>query len=118
MAHSRAAADNWACRGTLVHMPTFAQPELLVDKLVIVGPATQGGRIQEISPGDEESQVCSRFGIDPQDVVQLQVSVRSCRQRVAVLPRQSFLSAGGRVAVSWLHRSARPRAAGKACILP
>ena len=59
-----------------MHMTAFAQPELLVDKLVVIGSAKEGGIIQEICPGDQESRVCSHFKLNAEDVVRLKVTAQ------------------------------------------
>ena len=55
-------------------MKSFAQPQLLVDHIVIIGPAEDGGTIQAICSGNEEPEVCSRLGIDTQSIVRLEAS--------------------------------------------
>lgn len=55
-------------------MTSFAQPQLLVDKLVIIGPTEDGGTIQAICSGNEEREVCSQLGIDSQSIVRLEAS--------------------------------------------
>ncbi len=55
-------------------MKSFAQPQLLVDHIVIIGPAEDGGTIQAICSGNEEPEVCLRLGIDTQSIVRLEAS--------------------------------------------
>ncbi len=55
-------------------MKSFAQPQLLVDHIVIIGPAEDGGTIQAICSGNEEPEVCSRLGIDTRSIVRLEAS--------------------------------------------
>lgn len=55
-------------------MKSFAEPQLLVDHIVIIGPTEDGGTIQAICSGNEEPEVCSRLGIDTQSIVRLEVS--------------------------------------------
>lgn len=61
-----------------MHMTAFAQPQLLVDKLVVIGSAKEGGIIQEICPGDQESRVCSHFNLNAEDVVRLKEGELLC----------------------------------------
>jgi predicted enzyme involved in methoxymalonyl-ACP biosynthesis len=55
-------------------MKSFAQPQFLVDYVVVVGPTEDRGTILAICSGNEEPEVCSRFGIDTQSVVRLEAS--------------------------------------------
>ncbi len=74
MTQSQATSTTWACRGTVVDMKSFAQPQFLVDYVVVVGPTEDRGTILAICSGNEEPEVCSRFGIDTQSVVRLEAS--------------------------------------------
>ena len=45
-----------------------------MDHIVVVGPTEDGGTIQAICSGNEEPGVCSRFGIDTQNILRLEAS--------------------------------------------
>ena len=66
----------WACQGTLVHCREFARPEMLHDAFVVIDSHSNGGTILELHKGPnlaEESSICSRVGLDPRNVLRLQV---------------------------------------------
>lgn len=112
MALSVAPNACWACRGKILHMVSFAEPQLLEDMVVVVQSAEDGGKIREICSGDEELHVCSRFGIDIQHVVRLEARrlCCACDRRWSwstnLLPRLTgfWWWTGRRVSMSWLHR--------------
>lgn len=74
MNQAKAASTTWACRGTIVHTKSFAQPQLLMDHIVIIGPTEDGGTIQAVCSGNEEPEICSRFGIDTHTILRLEAS--------------------------------------------
>lgn len=76
MKTAQARCGAWCCRGALVHNPSLGSLEVLEDMLLVIGPTHQGGTILEICPGTEEPAACSRFGMDREHVVRLEV--RAC----------------------------------------
>ena len=120
MEKAQVGCETWCCRGAVVHTPPFGEPEILEDTLLVIGPTHQGGKILEMYPGREQPAACSRFGVDPKDVIRLEV--RLCQgflppcikmTFLRARPRVSFQFAAGRPnAMSRLHRLACPCAAG------
>ena len=67
----------WACRGNVVHCRLFAEPDMLLDMLIVIGPSAQGGKILEVHAGRDEEKVCSRLKLQTEDIVRLQVNLLS-----------------------------------------
>ncbi|DBA75076.1 TPA: hypothetical protein ACH3X1_010409 [Trebouxia sp. C0004] len=113
MSKVQATSTTWACRGTIVHIKTFAQPQLLVDHIVIIGPTEDGGTIQAICSGDKEPEVCSRFDIDTQSIVRLEEGELLCPGFIDLhvhAPQYSYTgTATDRPVMEWLNTYAFPR---------
>lgn len=45
-----------------------------MDHIVIIGPTEDGGTIQAVCSGNEEPEICSRFGIDTHTILRLEAS--------------------------------------------